>query len=119
MSDAPRARRRPVPEEEAEILVAAPSGYPVGPAIQEFLEKGGLSKIAQFGLIADAWNEVVGEDVAGHCRPRRLDGEDLVVEVDHRGWITELSFRQEAILRGLEERLGRAIARRLKVTLGG
>lgn len=119
MKGTPRGHRRPVPEEEVEILVAAPSGYPVGPAIQEFLEKGGLSKIAQFGLISDVWNDVVGNDVAAHCQPRRLDGDDLVVEVDHRGWITELSFRQEAILRGLEQRLGTGVARRLKVTLSG
>jgi len=114
-----RARRRPVPEEESEVLVAAPVDHPLGPAIQEFLEKGGLSRVAQFRLIADVWNEVVGEDASPHCRPLRLDGDDLVVEVDHRGWITELSFRQQAILEGLEARLGRSVARRLKATLSG
>jgi predicted nucleic acid-binding Zn ribbon protein len=108
-----------VPEEEAEVLVTAPAEYPLGSAIQEFLEKGGLSRIAQFRLIAGVWNEVVGEEVAEHCRPLRLDGDDLVVEVDHRGWITELSFRQQAILQGLQARVGRAVTRRLKVTLSG
>jgi len=100
-----------------EALASAPLEYPVGSAIQEYLEKGGLSRIAQFRLMADVWDDVVGEEVAMHCRPLRLDGDDLVIEVDHRGWITELSFRQQVILQGLQERVGRAVARRLKVTL--
>ena len=119
MSDSRRLRRRPVPEEESEVLVTAPVDHPLGPAIQEFLEKGGLSRIAQFRMIVDIWNVVVGEDVSAHCKPLRLDGNDLIVEVDHRGWITELSFRQEAILEGLEERLERPGVRRLKATLSG
>ena len=119
MSDSRRSRRRPVPEEESEVLVTAPVDHPLGPAIQEFLEKGGLSRIAQFRMIVDIWNVVVGEDVSAHCKPLRLDGNDLIVEVDHRGWITELSFRQEAILEGLEERLERPGVRRLKATLSG
>ena len=119
MSDPRRSRRRPVPEEESEVLVTTPVDHPLGPAIQEFLENGGLSRIAQFRMIVDIWNVVVGEDVSAHCKPLRLDGNDLIVEVDHRGWITELSFRQEAILEGLEERLERPGVRRLKATLSG
>lgn len=110
-------KRRPIPEDEIELLVAAPAGHEVGPAIQEFLERSGFSRIVQFGAVAEVWSEVVGEDVQRHCKPVRLDGNDLVVEVDHRGWITELSFRQRAILDSLAERLGRPVVSHLKVTL--
>ena len=99
------------------MLANAPVGHEVGSAIQEFLEKSGFSRVAQFGAISDVWFEVVGEDAREHCRPLRLDGDDLIVEVDHRGWITELSFRQRAILDGLSVRLGGPVASRLKVTL--
>ena len=117
MIEPTRPRRRPLSEEEAELAVRAPIDHGVGPAIQEFLEKSGFTPIVQFGAIANVWDEVVGEDVALHCRPLRLDGQELVVQVDHRGWITELSFRQADILRGLEEHLDGTFARRLKVTL--
>ena len=114
-----QGRRRPVPEEEVEALVRAPKEHPLGPSIQEFLETGGLSRVAQFRLIADVWDVVVGDDVARHCQPLRLDGDDLVVEVDHRGWVTELAFRQQAILQGLQNKVERQVARRIKVTLSG
>jgi len=98
-------------------LVGVPAGHEVGPAIREFLEKSGFSRIVQFGAIAGVWPDVVGEDASEHCQPLRLDGDDLVVEVDHRGWMTELAFRQGAILDGLSTRLGGSVASRLKVTL--
>ena len=119
MTDAHRPRRRPVPEDEAEILLDIAQGYVVGPAIQEFLEKGGMARVVQFGAVAEVWPEVVGIEVSTHCHPVRLDGDELVVRADHRGWITELAFRQTAILQSIEERLGSTIVGRLKVTLSG
>lgn len=112
-----RAKRRPVPEEEIELLARAPVGFEVGTAIQEFLQTSGLSRVVLFGAISEMWPALVGKDVFEHCRPVRLDGEDLIVEVDQRGWVTELSFRQRAILDRLAEQLGGPVVSRLKATL--
>ena len=48
----------------------------------------------------------------------RFDGEDLVVEVDHQGWVTALAFRQVDLLERLGVALGERITGRLKAYVG-
>lgn len=38
------------------------------------------------------WSELVGEQIALHARPVKLDGGRLLVEVDEPGWATQLRF---------------------------
>jgi predicted nucleic acid-binding Zn ribbon protein len=50
------------------------------------------------GGVFGRWVEAVGEPVARHVRPVKLDGGRLVVEVDDPAWATQLRFL-EATLR--------------------
>lgn len=50
------------------------------------------------GGVFGRWVEAVGEPVAKHVRPVKLDGGRLVVEVDDPAWATQLRFL-EATLR--------------------
>jgi predicted nucleic acid-binding Zn ribbon protein len=111
-------RRRPVPEDEAEQVAVAPSGHPVGSAIHEYLATNGLSRVVRLSAVLEVWNATVDQDVAHHCHPVRFDGEDLVVEVDHQGWVTVLSFRQADLLDRLSVALGERITGRLKAYVG-
>ena len=56
--------------------------------------------------LAACWEEVVGPEVARHCRPALLRGRTLEVRVDSSVWSQELRFRSPAILAGLAQRLG-------------
>jgi predicted nucleic acid-binding Zn ribbon protein len=66
----------------------------------------------------EVWDATVDADVAVHCRPMRFDGEDLVVEVDHQGWVIALTFREAELLAQLEAALGERITGRLKAYVG-
>ena len=44
-----------------------------------------------------AWPELVGESVAAHVQPVRLDRATLVVEVDDPSWATELRFLEASL----------------------
>jgi hypothetical protein len=46
----------------------------------------------QLGGVFGRWKETVGEAVARHVQPLRLDGRRLVVEVDDPAWATQLKF---------------------------
>lgn len=113
----PSRRRRPLTPEEFEKLATAPTGHLLGPAIEQYLEHSGFAKVVRFGSIVEVWEDVVGTGVASHCRPVRIDGDALVVEADHQGWMTELAFRSAGILDDLTERLGNRPAARIKVHL--
>jgi predicted nucleic acid-binding Zn ribbon protein len=53
---------------------------------------------SSLGSVFGRWVEAVGEPVAKHVRPVKLDGRRLVVEVDDPAWATQLRFL-EATLR--------------------
>ena len=44
------------------------------------------------GGLFGRWNEAVGEQVAQHVRPIKLDDGVLVVEVDDPAWATQVKF---------------------------
>jgi Dna[CI] antecedent, DciA len=48
----------------------------------------------------------------------RFDGDDLVVEVDHQGWVIDLSFREAELIARLGAALGERITGRLKAYVG-
>lgn len=59
--------------------------------------------------ILSCWDEVVGEVVAAHARPRVLRDSTLLVEVDEPGWATQLRYLRGDISAGLNDRLGRDV----------
>jgi predicted nucleic acid-binding Zn ribbon protein len=46
----------------------------------------------EVGGVFGRWDEAVGEQVAKHARPLRLDEGVLVVEVDEPAWATQMTF---------------------------
>ena len=57
----------------------------------------------------DRWNETVGEAVAKHVQPVKLDGGKLVVEVDDPAWATQLKFLEANLRERLLESTGARI----------
>jgi len=49
------------------------------------------------------WSELVGEPVAQHVKPLKLDVGVLVVQVDDPAWATQMKFLESDLLRRLTE----------------
>jgi predicted nucleic acid-binding Zn ribbon protein len=49
------------------------------------------------------WTELVGEPVAQHVRPLKLDAGVLVVQVDDPAWATQMKFLESDLLQRLTE----------------
>lgn len=62
-------------------------------------------KKAAFGLFSH-WPEIVGETVAEHVSPKRLEKRVLTVEVDDPAWATQLKFLEPQLLSTLREHVG-------------
>lgn len=67
-------------------------------------ETSGRASAATLGTVFGRWDETVGESIARHTRPLRLEGRTLVVAVDQPAWATQL----RALAPGILERLGAA-----------
>ena len=57
----------------------------------------------QIGGVFGRWDEAVGEAVAAHVRPVRLDQQVLTVEVDEPAWATQVKFLSSTIISRLAE----------------
>lgn len=85
----------PVPiTESLSAVVRSLRNDPTGSEAQPHLAK-------QMGGVFGRWAEAVGEAVAAHVKPLKLDGTKLIVEVDDPAWATQLRFLETA----LKERL--------------
>jgi predicted nucleic acid-binding Zn ribbon protein len=63
----------------------------------------------QMGGVFGRWAEAVGDAVASHVTPVRLDGTRLVVEVDDPAWATQLRFLEATLKQRLLEVAGATI----------
>ncbi len=49
-------------------------------------------------LLHQHWEEAVGAVIAEHCKPRRIVGGNILVDVDHPGWATEIQYLERDLL---------------------
>jgi len=70
----------------------------------------GPSRAAVSGVFGK-WVDAVGEQVADHVRPLKLDERVLVVEVDDPAWATQVKFLAPTIIGRLREVAGVEIDR--------
>ena len=63
------------------------------------------------GSLFSRWIDAVGELVADHARPVKLDGGHLVVEVDEPAWATQLRFLEADVIARLRSVAGLTVSR--------
>lgn len=78
----------------------------------------GLDSVAQAHQIGQVWSQVVGADVAAHCRPIGLRGRVLEVSVDSPVWSQQLQLRKPEILLALARALGSGAPDELRFQVG-
>lgn len=80
--------------------------------------RGPSPSVAAVGGVFGRWAEAVGDVVAAHVTPLKLDGTVLVVEVAEPGWATQLRFLEEGIIERLAAVAG-ARVERLEIRVAG
>ena len=64
---------------------------------------------SQMGGVFGRWAEAVGDAVAAHVKPVKLDGTKLIVEVDDPAWATQLRFLETTVKQRLLKVAGATI----------
>lgn len=75
----------------------------------------GLGRSHGLGRLFAGWEEIVGPSVADHVQPVRLDGDSLVVTVDHPAWATQVRYLGDDLLDRVAAVTGLARPDRLEV----
>ncbi len=77
-------------------------------------ERGWQTDTAVHGLLA-RWPQVVGPEVAAHCQPDTVIDGELTVVATSTAWATQLRLLTPQLLARLQEELGPAAIRRVRV----
>ena len=68
--------------------------------------------------IFDIWDEVAGEEIAGHATPVRLHGGVLVIRAQDAGWATQLQFFVGELQARANSAMGPDTVRRVQIVVG-
>ncbi len=68
--------------------------------------------------ILGAWNEIVGESVAGHSQPRSIRNQILFIDVAHPTWMQQLQFLKPTLLDQVNAFLGEPLIQDIRFKLG-
>ncbi len=72
-------------------------------SLQGGTQRGGAAAV---GGVFGRWNEVVGEAMAAHVQPVKLERDRLVVEVREPAWATQVRMLSDRIRDRLEQVVG-------------
>lgn len=98
-----------------ESPLAPKLGSHVGDAVRKFLAKVGMISQLDEQVIAAAWHEIVGDFIANHSAPDRIQNGILHIRVTQTTVLFELERNCKGrILRNLQERFGKTVVRDLK-----
>lgn len=100
-----RPRRRGVPK-------------PIRSVLSQVLDDLGLEAAAAAHRIGEVWEQVVGADVARHCRPIGVRGKLLEVEVDTSVWCQQLQMQSPELLAALRAELAEEAPAGLRFRVG-
>jgi predicted nucleic acid-binding Zn ribbon protein len=78
----------------------------IGRILDSVVESLGLKKKLDEGKAILIWEKAVGEKIANHTRPLRVEGSKLFVEVSGSSWRNELTFLKPEIIQKLNSAAG-------------
>jgi predicted nucleic acid-binding Zn ribbon protein len=87
----------------------------VGESLDRVAASLGVSRATTLTSVFASWDELVGESVAQHARPRSLKAGTLVVAVDDPSWATQLRWLEADLLARLGDVLGPGQVERIEV----
>jgi predicted nucleic acid-binding Zn ribbon protein len=79
---------------------------PLGTTISRLLADRGWETPAAIGGAMGRWDEIVGAEVAAHCRPQGYDDGVLTVAADSTAWATQMRLLAPQLVKLLNGELG-------------
>lgn len=89
---------------------------PVSDTLNTLASTLGLGSVAGIDKLFLSWPDVVGEDLATRCSPKRLTDGCLVVAAVDAQWATELSWMTDLIMERCNDALGEPAVSEVKIS---
>ena len=89
----------------------------IGDILHKALESWDLGpKLRRYEAAAN-WDEIAGPQIAAKSRSKGMQGDILVIEVDHPAWVQELNLMKSLLLKKLKVQHPRANIKDLRFIL--
>jgi predicted nucleic acid-binding Zn ribbon protein len=116
---APR-RRAPRRRDPAEVpwSGAGPDGRDpatVGASLDDLVRERQWTDALQVARIPARWDDIVGAEIAGHCRPERLEDGELTCVAESTAWATQIRLLSAHVLERIAAGVGPDVVRSLRV----
>jgi Zn-ribbon-containing, possibly RNA-binding protein and truncated derivatives len=88
---------------------------PLGELIARLVKLRGWQRPAAEARIFGTWDQIVGADLAAHCRPVKLADGELTIEAESTAWATQIRLLSRPLLSRIQAEVGRDVVRRIHV----
>lgn len=112
-----RRTRRPAPDEQTWSGPGpdARDPAPLGGALDDLVTVRQWSRTLDAAGLEPRWPQIVGPDIASHCRPDRLEAGVLTCVAESTAWATQIRLMQHQVLSRIAADVGPDVVRRLVV----
>jgi predicted nucleic acid-binding Zn ribbon protein len=77
----------------------------------------GLAEPRSFARLVDAWNDIVGDAVAQHSRPRGVRNGVLEIVVDASAWATQLRYLEADLVERASQLVGPGVIGAVRISV--
>jgi predicted nucleic acid-binding Zn ribbon protein len=78
----------------------------LGGLVNELVRDRSWERTLNAAGLAPRWPQIVGEDIAAHCRPDRLVDGELTVIAESTAWATQLRLMSRQVLARITTEIG-------------
>lgn len=114
----PTGRRAPtVPKrrQTGSITYSGRDPEGLGNVFNRLLSERGWNSPVAVGSVLARWDELVGQEIALHCRPESFDGNTVLVRCDSTAWSTQLRLISPMLIQKFDAELGSGVVTRISV----
>jgi predicted nucleic acid-binding Zn ribbon protein len=87
----------------------------LGTVFNRLVRDRGWNSPVAVGSVISRWDELVGPDIAAHCRPESFEDTTVQVRCDSTAWATQLRLLSAALLARFDEALGQGVVTKIQV----
>jgi predicted nucleic acid-binding Zn ribbon protein len=87
----------------------------LGDAVGDLVREREWTRTLTAAGLLPRWEQIVGPDIAAHCRPERLEAAELSCVAESTAWATQLRLMSAQVLARIAADVGPDVVRRLKV----
>lgn len=77
---------------------------PIEKVLERFFEQGRFGNSSRVAELWGQWKEIVGDDVASHCIPEKIEKKKLYIKVDNPVWHQQLDLLKDEIKARIDTR---------------